>query len=155
MLKTITAFTVAHSITLALATLGVARFPSAFLDAVIALSIVFLACELLSLERGEGESMTARRPWIAAFGFGLLHGFGFAGALTAIGLPQGQIPMALFLFNVGVEIGQLAFVAMAGVLFISMRRALAAPPAWIRTGAAYAIGSISSLWVIERVVAFF
>ncbi len=155
LLKTITAFTVAHSITLALATLGVARFPSASIEAVIALSIVFLASELLRLERGEGESLTVRQPWIAAFGFGLLHGFAFAGALAEIGLPQGQIPAALFLFNVGVELGQLAFVAMAGVVFLSLRRALADPPDWIRLGPAYAIGAIASFWLIERVAAFF
>ena len=154
LVKTITAFTLAHSITLALATLGVVRFPSASIEAVIALSIVFLASELLRLERG-GESLTARQPWIPAFAFGLLHGFGFAGALAEIGLPQGQIPAALFLFNVGVELGQLAFVAVAGTLFLAVKRLLAVPPVWVRALPAYGIGSVAAFWVIERVGGFF
>ncbi len=155
LLKAITAFTVAHSITLALATLGVVRFPSASIEAVIALSIVFLASELLRLARGEGESLTVRQPWIAAFAFGLLHGFGFAGALSEIGLPEGEIPAALFLFNVGVELGQLAFVAAASLLYFAIKHLVAAPPAWARPLPAYGIGSVAAFWVIERVGAFF
>ena len=107
---TITAFTVAHSITLALATLGVVHVPGPPVEAAIALSILLLAAEIVHLERGE-IGLTARWPWVVAFAFGLLHGFGFASALSDIGLPQGDIPLALFAFNVGVECGQLAFVA--------------------------------------------
>ena len=125
LLITITAFTIAHSITLALATLGVVHVPGPPVEAMIALSILLLACEILRVRRGE-ESSTARWPWLVAFAFGLLHGFGFAGALTELGLPQGDIPLALFAFNVGVELGQLAFiasvmVALAGAAFIGRR----------------------------------
>ena len=110
LLWTITAFTIAHSITLSLATLGVVHVPGPPVEATIALSILLLACEIVRLQRGQA-SLTAQWPWIVAFSFGLLHGFGFAGALTEIGLPQGDIPLALFVFNVGVEVGQLIFIA--------------------------------------------
>src|SRR4029077_11906046 len=109
LLATITAFTVAHSITLSLATLGVVHVPGPPVEATIALSIILLACEIVRLRHGE-PSLTSRWPWAVAFTFGLLHGFGFAGALAELGLPQGDIPLALFSFNVGVEIGQLVFV---------------------------------------------
>ena len=107
---TITAFTLAHSITLSLATLGIVQVPGPPVEASIALSILLLACEIVRLRRGEA-SLTARWPWVVAFSFGLLHGFGFASALTEIGLPRGDIPLALFAFNVGVETGQLIFIA--------------------------------------------
>ena len=107
---TITAFTVAHSITLALATLGVVDAPGPPVEATIALSILLLAAEILNVRRGQ-PGLTARWPWAVAFSFGLLHGFGFAGALTAIGLPKKDMPLALFAFNVGVEVGQLPFIA--------------------------------------------
>jgi hypothetical protein len=107
----ITAFTAAHSITLALATLRIIQVPSAPVEATIALSIVLLAYEFFRIRCGE-ESATACWPWVVAFSFGLLHGCGFAGALTELGLPQGEIPLALFAFNVGVEFGQLAFIAV-------------------------------------------
>ena len=110
LLWTITAFTIAHSITLSLATLGVVHVPGPPVEATIALSILLLACEIVRLQRGQA-SLTAKWPWVVAFSFGLLHGFGFAGALDEIGLPQGDIPLALFAFNVGVEVGQLIFIA--------------------------------------------
>jgi hydrogenase/urease accessory protein HupE len=148
---TITAFTVAHSITLALATLGVVRVPGPPVEATIALSIVLLAQELVRMQRGE-IGLTARWPWLVAFCFGLLHGFGFAGALTAVGLPQGDVPLALFAFNVGVEIGQLAFIAAAlGVLALARR--VEPSPAVGRhalRAASYAIGTLAAFWFFER-----
>ena len=109
LVKTITAFTVAHSITLAMAALGYVNVPQAPIEAVIALSILFLATELAKRDEHRA-SLTERIPWVVALSFGLLHGFGFAGALNEVGLPQSAIPLALFTFNVGVEIGQLMFV---------------------------------------------
>jgi hypothetical protein len=111
LIKTITAFTVAHSITLGLATLGYASIPLSPLNAAIALSILFIAPEIIRARRG-GTSLTIRQPWIVAFGFGLLHGFGFASGLTQMGLPQNEIPLAPFSFNIGVELDQIAFVAL-------------------------------------------
>ncbi len=110
LVKTVTAFTVAHSITLALATLGFVHVPQAPVEAVIALSIVFVAAEIVRVRNGR-DGIAARAPWIVAFTFGLLHGFGFAGALARVGLPEGHIPLALLFFNVGVEVGQLLFIA--------------------------------------------
>lgn len=153
LVKTVTSFTIAHSITLALATLGFVYMPGPPVEAVIALSIVFVASELV--HRGQGRvGLTERHPWVVAFTFGLLHGFGFAGALHEVGLPQGDIPLALFTFNVGVEAGQLMFVAAVLVV-----RWLAGklPVTWPRWGwkvAPYGIGSIAAFWVIERVLAF-
>ena len=128
LVKTISAFTVAHSITLAAATLGVASVPAAPVEAAIALSILFLGPEIVRSWRG-GTSLTLRHPWVVAFAFGLLHGFGFAGGLAAMGLPKADIPLALLLFNVGVELGQLAFVAFVILLERSSRALspLAAP----------------------------
>ncbi len=152
---TITAFTVAHSITLALATLGVVHVPGPPVEAAIALSILLLAAEIVHLERGE-IGLTARWPWVVAFTFGLLHGFGFASALSDIGLPQGDIPLALFAFNVGVECGQLAFVVVVS--------SLAALPGRLRLGvrveryalraAPYAIGTLAAFWFFERLAKF-
>src|SRR4051812_34802666 len=104
-----TAFTVAHRVTLAAATLGLGDLPGPPLEAAIALSIVLVAVEIVNARRGR-PALTARRPWLVAFCFGLLHGFGFAGALAEVGLPHHAIPIALLFFNLGVEIGQLAFV---------------------------------------------
>jgi len=153
LVKTITAFTVAHSLTLAMATLGYANVPSAPVEAVIALSILFLASELARLNRGE-TGLTARSPWLVAFSFGLLHGFGFAGALRDVGLPQSDVPLALLTFNLGVEAGQLAFVASVLAALWAGRRAVAAPPPWLRQVPAYAIGSLAAFWLIGRVTAF-
>ena len=163
LLTTITAFTIAHSITLALATLGVVAVPGPPVEAMIALSILLLACEILRMRRGE-ESSTARWPWLVAFAFGLLHGFGVAGALTQIGLPQGDIPLALFAFNVGVELGQLAFiasvmVALSGAASIGRRLSqlgIDPKPAYAASEsvAAYAIGSMAAFWLIDRTLGF-
>ena len=153
LLKAVTAFTVAHSITLALATLGFVHVPSKPVEATIALSIVFVASEIL--HRREGRSgIAAQAPWIVAFTFGLLHGFGFAGALSAVGLPQNHIPAALFFFNVGVEIGQIAFIAVVLTFIALVRRLPLRVPRWAELIPPYAIGSIAMLWVIQRVVAF-
>ncbi len=154
LVKTITAFTVAHSVTLGLATLGFVRIPSSPVEAVIALSIMFLAAELLRSARGDA-TLTVRYPWIAAFGFGLLHGLGFAGALTALGLPAGDIPVALLFFNVGVELGQLLFVAAVLVLVGVARRLQIAWPEWAVPLPPYAIGTVASYWFIGRFLAVF
>ena len=152
LVMTVTAFTLAHSITLALATLGVVHVPGPPVEATIALSILLLACEIIRA-RGGQPSLTARWPWLVAFSFGLLHGFGFAGALSEIGLPRGDIPLALFTFNVGVEIGQLAFIAVVLALLAAARR-LPVPDALSRRAqpvATYAIGTIAAFWFVERV----
>ncbi|MGH8863027.1 MAG: HupE/UreJ family protein [Burkholderiales bacterium] len=150
---TVTAFTIAHSITLALATLGFVHVPPPPVEAVIALSIVFVAAEIVHARRGV-EGLTARAPWIVAFTFGLLHGFGFAGALAEIGLPEGQIPLALFFFNVGVEAGQLLFVAAVLALFTAFRRIRVELPRWAGLVPPYVIGTVAMFWVIQRVMAF-
>ena len=152
---TVTAFTLAHSLTLALSTLGVVRVPGPPVEAAIALSIVFVAAEIVRLRAGEG-SLTASRPWLIAFCFGLLHGFGFASALSEIGLPHGDVPLALFAFNVGVELGQLAFVgAVLAAVAVARRARL---PDGFRHRAArlapYGIGSLAAFWFVERVAAF-
>ena len=155
LLWTITAFTLAHSITLSLATLGVVHVPGPPVEATIALSIILLACEIVRLRRSE-PTLTSRWPWAVAFTFGLLHGFGFAGALVELGLPQGDIPLALFSFNVGVEIGQLIFIgAVLGL--IACVRSIRVPMLVNRHAsfaAAYAIGITSAFWFIERLAAF-
>lgn len=150
---TITAFTAAHSITLAAATLGIVKFPQAPVEATIALSIVFVASEIIHASQGR-PGLTQRRPWVIAFTFGLLHGFGFAGALTEVGLPEQAIPLALLFFNLGVEVGQLMFVAAILVAIAIGKYLLRAPPNWIPTAAAYTIGIIASFWTIERVFSF-
>lgn len=150
--RTITAFTIAHSITLSLAALGHVSIPGPPVEATIALSIMFLALELLRKLEGKA-TLTARRPWLVAFTFGLLHGLGFAGALAEIGLPQTEIPLALACFNLGVELGQLAFVASVLLLISALRRVPNWSPALQRLPA-YAIGSVSAFWVLERVLSF-
>jgi hypothetical protein len=152
LLQTITAFTAAHSITLAAATLGWVGVPERPVNAAIALSIVFVAIEVLRHRRGQ-PCLSARYPWAAAFGFGLLHGFGFAGALSGIGLPAENVPAALLFFNVGVELGQLAFVLVAVVLARSHRALQATLPRWGQTAAVYAMGSFASFWFVSRVYA--
>ncbi len=153
LLKTITAFTVAHSITLALATLGFVNVPSGPTEAVIALSIVFVAAEIIRSRQGK-PGLTERWPWLVAFTFGLLHGFGFAGALSEVGLPQTSIPIALLMFNVGVEAGQLMFVLAMLVVYLAIRRIKIEPPEWAWRIPPYAIGSVAAFWMIERVVKF-
>jgi hydrogenase/urease accessory protein HupE len=152
-LLTITAFTVAHSITLVAATLGWVHVPGPPVEAMIALSIVFVAAEIVRGLRGR-PGLTARAPWVVAFCFGLLHGLGFAGALAEVGLPQTAIPVALLMFNVGVEIGQLIFVAAtlaAGALLA--RLPLPRRP-WMDYAIPYAIGAVAMFWVVERVIGF-
>jgi hydrogenase/urease accessory protein HupE len=152
---TITAFTLAHSITLALATLDVVQVPGPPVEAAIALSILLLASEIVRVRRGE-PSLTATRPWLVAFTFGLLHGFGFAGALTAVGLPAGDIPLALFAFNLGVELGQLAFIfAVLGVIRLARRLGLPSTiDHYAQPVAAHAIGILAAFWFFERLAAF-
>ncbi|WP_284359928.1 HupE/UreJ family protein [Candidatus Phycosocius spiralis] len=155
LLLTITAFTIAHSITLALATLGVLKVPGPPVEAIIALSIVFVAAEILHRQQGR-TSLAVRKPWLIAFSFGLLHGLGFAGALAEVGLPQNSIPLALLFFNVGVEIGQLLFVAALLAAAALVRRVTGpTDPRWAAVLPAYAIGGIASYWMFERVAAFF
>jgi hydrogenase/urease accessory protein HupE len=160
---TVTAFTIAHSITLAAATLGFVNVPGPPVEATIALSIMLVAVEILNARRGK-PSLTARLPWLVAFSFGLLHGFGFAGALAEVGLPQHAIAVALLFFNVGVEIGQLIFVA-AVLSLLSLLRYVASKlsePARIQPSldrldvtVAYGIGVMAAYWLIERTTAFF
>ena len=189
LVATITAFTMAHSFTLGAATLGFVYVPRPPVEAVIALSILFLAVEIAhrhmtskqsidtvvggppidvsgatgnrsptaptaALSVRGNESLTYNWPWLVAFTFGLLHGFGFAGALTEVGLPQNAIPLALLFFNIGVELGQLAFVA--GFLFLSWVFTHLSPvhSRWVEITAAYAIGAVAAYWTIERVVSF-
>ena len=153
-LATVTAFTVAHSITLVAATLGWVQVPGPPVEAIIALSIAFVSMEILHGLDGR-PGLTARAPWIVAFSFGLLHGFGFAGALQEVGLPQTAIPPALLMFNVGVEVGQLIFVGAFLALRLAWMHALRAPaPQWMTRAASYGIGSIAMYWVIERVLGF-
>jgi hydrogenase/urease accessory protein HupE len=151
LVETITAFTVAHSITLALATLGLASVPGPPLNAAIALSILFLGPELVRVWRGQ-TSFTIRHPWVVAFGFGLLHGFGFASGLSTVGMPKAEIPLALAMFNVGVELGQLAFVAL---ILLNNRAARILEFRWPRgaeLAPAYLIGSLGAYWTIQRTV---
>lgn len=149
LLWTITAFTVGHSITLALAVLGVVNVPQAPIEALIALSIYFLAVELVRKRNGKLTIME-RMPWLVAGGFGLLHGLGFAGALNEVGLPQEEIPLALFSFNVGIELGQLAFVAVVLVAWAALRRVPVRWPRWVTYSPAYLIGSLAAFWFFER-----
>jgi hypothetical protein len=150
LVKTITAFTVAHSITLGLATLGFVNVPSRPVDAAIALSIVFLAVEILHARQGR-TGLTYHHPWVVAFGFGLLHGLGFAGALTGIGLPPSEIPVALLFFNVGVEIGQLMFVCAFLLLRWSFRQLEVHWSRWAQVVPVYFIGTFATYWLLERI----
>ena len=156
----ITAFTVAHSITMASATLGWVILPGPPVEAVIALSIMFLASELLQRQKGR-QRLSERHPWAVSFSFGLLHGFGFARALLELGLPQGEIPLALLSFNLGVEVGQLGFVAVvfalawiANRLVPVMTNAIKTPGATAATISAYAIGGVSAYWFLDRLTGF-
>jgi hydrogenase/urease accessory protein HupE len=150
LLKTVTAFTVAHSITLAIATLGYAEVPVVPLNAAIALSILFLGPEIVRSWRGE-TSFTIRHPWVVAFAFGLLHGFGFASALTSAGLPHHELPLALVTFNVGVELGQLTFIALILALERSFRILEVHWPRWAEALPGYTVGSLGAFWTIQRV----
>ena len=149
--KTITAFTVGHSISLAAAAFGLIGIPEGPLNACIALSIVFVGVEMLKAQRGEG-GLIAKYPWAVAGGFGLVHGIGFATALAGLGLERRLLPGALLFFNVGVEIGQLAFVLLVLALIWAHRRLTAVLPRWGDVLPAYAIGSVSMFWLIGRLV---
>lgn len=152
--KTVTGFTVSHSLTLTAATLGWVNVPPAPVEAVIALSIVFVAAETLHLRRGR-EGITARYPWFVAFAFGLMHGLGFAGGLSAAGLPAAHIPTALLFFSLGVETGHLAFVAAVLAVRALARRARLPWPRWAELVPPYAIGALAMYWVLERTQALF
>jgi hydrogenase/urease accessory protein HupE len=149
LVKTITAFTLAHSITLAVATLGYASAPIPPLNAAIALSILFLGPEIIRYRRGQ-TSLTLRHPWIVAFVFGLLHGFGFASGLTTLGLSRAEIPLALVSFNVGVELGQLSFIAIVLLLVRSWKILAIRWPRWAELAPCYTVGSLGAYWTIQR-----
>lgn len=149
LLWTITAFTAGHSVTLALASLGLVHVPQAPIEAAIALSIFVLAVELTRALGGR-KTLTQRAPWAVAAGFGLLHGLGFAGALAEVGLPTEEIPLALFSFNVGIELGQLAFVAVVLLAAAALRRFPLAWPRWVEAVPAYGIGTMAAFWFLER-----
>jgi len=157
LIVTVTAFTIAHSLTLAGATLGFVQIPGPPIEATIALSIMFVASEIIHSRQGI-PGLTQKYPWVVAFTFGLLHGFGFAGALAQIGLPQASIPIALLFFNVGVEIGQLLFIASvfaAIALAQQVTRRIDVPrPTWAWAVPPYVIGGIASYWIIQRVAVF-
>jgi hydrogenase/urease accessory protein HupE len=150
---TITAFTAAHSLTLAAATLGWVTVPQVPIEAVITLSIVFVASEIIHARRGR-PGLAQQKPWIIAFAFGLLHGFGFAGALLEVGLPEPSVPLALLFFNIGVEIGQLLFILVALTLIRLGHRFIRHPPPWLPSATAYSIGIVAAFWTIERVFNF-
>jgi hydrogenase/urease accessory protein HupE len=151
--KTITAFTIAHSITLGGAALGYFSLPQKPVEAAIALSIAFVASELIKMKPGE-RRLSEAYPWLVAFTFGLLHGFGFAGALTEIGLPQADVPLALLTFNLGVEAGQLLFVGFVLLVTAAVSLLVSRPLARARTLAAYLIGISAMYWLVERLAAF-
>jgi hydrogenase/urease accessory protein HupE len=153
---TVTAFTLSHSFTLAAANLGILRVPTPPVEAVIALSIVFLACELCQ-PRQHRDALTIRAPAVVAFIFGLIHGLGFAGALRDIGLPEADIPLALFSFNIGVELGQLGFIGVVLLIGAVLRLiwpSLGFHTERIKRGTGYGAGSIAAFWVIERIAGF-
>lgn len=153
LLKTITAFTIAHSITLTGAALGYLSLPQKPVEAIIALSIAFVASELVKMKSGE-KRLSQQFPWLVAFVFGLLHGFGFAGALKEIGLPQIDVPLALLTFNLGVEAGQIMFVLACVISWKAISAIISVPLQPSRTAAAYIIGAISTVWLFERLASF-
>lgn len=149
--KTVTAFTIAHSVTLIGSTLGYLSLPSQPVEAVIALSIVFLAVEIVKAEPGK-QRLSERFPWVVAFLFGLLHGFGFAGALSEIGLPKGDVPLALLTFNLGVEIGQLAIVVLGLAILTLIKRYQPSSLQPVKSATAYGIGIIATYWFVDRMI---
>jgi hydrogenase/urease accessory protein HupE len=153
LLLTVSAFTLSHTVTLTLATLGFVHVPPAPVEAVIALSILFVAYEVLR-KKENPNGVAQRKPWLVAFTFGLLHGLGFAGGLSAAGLPAGHIPLALAFFSAGVEVGHFSFVATAVLSIAAARKWLDTLPVWSWRGPPYAIGSMASYWLIARLAAF-
>jgi hypothetical protein len=153
LVKTVTAFTISHSITLTAATLGFVHVPQPPVEAVIALSIVFVAAEIVRSHHGL-ESITARAPWLVAFTFGLMHGLGFAGGLNDAGLPVAHIPTALLFFSVGVEAGHFLFIGAVLSMMALVGRIRIPIPRWIELVPPYAIGAIAMFWVVQRTVSF-
>jgi hypothetical protein len=153
LLKTVTAFTVAHSLTLALATLGIVHIPPAPTEAVISLSIVLLAVEAVRKTTGEA-TLSERFPWLVAFTFGLVHGLGFAGALSEIGVPQNEVPLALLMFNVGVETGQVMFVVAVSLLLAGVHKLHTHTGHLVARTTPYAIGGVAAFWTLQRIGAF-
>ena len=153
LLKTVTAFTLAHSLTLALATLGLIHIPQVPTEAVISLSIMFLAVEVVRKNGGQ-LTLSERYPWLIAFTFGLVHGLGFAGALYEIGVPQNAVPLALLMFNLGVETGQVLFVVTVSMLLAGLHRLHSHTALQLARATPYAIGGIAAFWTIDRVTAF-
>ena len=153
LVKTVTAFTISHSVTLTLAALGYVHVPPPPVEAIIALSIVFVAAEILRARQGR-PGITARAPWVVAFSFGLLHGLGFAGGLSEAGLPDGHIPLALLFFSLGVEAGHFLFIGVVLSLLALLRRFAPRVPEWMEIVPPYAIGSVAMFWVIQRVLQF-
>jgi hypothetical protein len=153
-MKTVTSFTVAHSITLAIATLGNASAPLPPLHAAIALSILFLGPEIVRSWRGQ-TSLTIRYPWVVAFLFGLLHGFGFASGLLTTGMPRAELAPALLFFNVGVELGQIGFIAVALILSRSFKALEMRWPLWVERAPGYAVGICGAYWTIQRTFILF
>ena len=154
LLKTVTAFTLAHSLTLALATLGLVHIPPAPTEAVISLSIVLLAVEVVRKNQGQ-MTMSERYPWLVAFTFGLVHGLGFAGALSEIGVPQNDVPLALLMFNVGVETGQVMFVVAVSLLLAGLHHLHNHAALALSRAIPYAIGGVAAFWTIQRTVSSF
>ncbi len=153
LVKTVTAFTVSHSLSLTAATLGWVHVPPPPVEAVIALSIVFVAAEIVRQRRGV-ESFTARAPWLVALGFGFVHGLGFAGGLSEAGLPAGHIPVALLFFSIGVELGHFLFIGAVLSSIYLVRRARLPVPRWVGIVPPYAIGSVATFWLVQRLAAF-
>ena len=153
LVKTVSAFTLSHSLTLTLATLGFVHVPQRPVEAVIALSIVFVAAEIVRMRRGS-TSLAISSPWIVAFSFGLIHGLGFAGGLNDAGLPAGHIPAALLFFSLGVETGHILFIGLALSSIALVRRVRMPVPRWAGLVPSYAIGGIAMFWVLQRVAAF-
>jgi hypothetical protein len=153
LLKTVTAFTLAHSLTLALVTLGLLYIPPVPTEALISLSIVLLAVEVVRKNQGR-FTLSERYPWIIAFTFGLVHGLGFAGALSEIGVPQGEVPLALLMFNVGVETGQVMFVVVVSLLLAWLHRINSHSALGLVRASPYAIGGMAMFWTIQRIVLF-
>lgn len=154
LVKTVTAFTVGHSITLSLAVLGFVRYPTALIELLIALSVFVLAVELTRTDE-DRPSIMKRFPWMIAGSFGLLHGLGFAGALAEVGLPSNEIPVALFAFNVGIELGQIAFVLVIVAARSLLGGLAAAAPGWVQRVPLYVMGSLAAFWCFERAAGLF
>ena len=153
LLLTVSAFTLSHTVTLTLATLGFVHVSPAPVEAVIALSILFVAWEILR-KHSNPSGLAQRKPWLVAFSFGLLHGLGFAGGLSAAGLPAAHIPLALGFFSAGVEVGHFSFVGLALVIIALLRSRMSRLPSWSWRVAPYAIGGCASFWLVERIAGF-